>query len=315
MNSASPLVSVIIPAYNREKFIGRAIKSVLTQTFSDLEVIVVDDCSTDGTAGLASEFSHTDNRVHLIRQQSNAGAQAARYRGIQVARGAYIGFLDSDDEWLPQKLEKQMVLFERGSGDLGVVYGGFTQVYSDGRSSVNVIPFARGEIYMNALSGWIADMNTLLVRREEFEKLGRLNETVRAFQEWAFCIQLAKHCNFDFVPEPLAIYNIHGSTSISTNLLVNAQGYLDVINLFKLEIETEVGKSVLASHYHTAGRLFTKADDYIDAQDCFWRAINIRPFTMEYWMHMFFARLGSGYYPKAARLKRWIGALIAGRGN
>ncbi len=313
MNTDLPIVSVIIPAYNRQEFIGRAIKSVLSQTFPNLEVIVVDDCSTDETGRIASEFCQEDRRVVLMRQPSNAGAQAARNRGIRAARGAYIGFLDSDDEWLPQKLEKQITLFESADRRLGVVYGGFTQVYSDGRQPVDIIPSARGDIYRTALSGWIADMNTLLVRREEIEKIGQLNETVRSFQEWAFCIQLAKHCSFDFVPEPLAIYYLHGGSSISTNTLNNARGYLDVVNLFIPEIKSVAGKSVLAAHFHTAGRMFIKAGDYPAAQECFWQAVKNRPFAPASWLHLGFARLGPGFYPQAARFMGWIRSITAGK--
>ena len=102
----SPVVSVIIPTYNRAHLIGRAIRSVLDQTYQDWELIVVDDASTDDIPGIVKGF--TDGRVKYIRHDENKGAAAARNTGIQAARGAYIAFLDSDDEWLPEKLERQV---------------------------------------------------------------------------------------------------------------------------------------------------------------------------------------------------------------
>ena len=311
----SPLVSIIIPAYNREDFIERAVRSVLTQTMPDLEVIVVDDCSTDATHERAAGLAQADNRVRVFRQTSNKGAQAARNRGIREARGLYIAFLDSDDEWLPEKLEKQVPLFKGAGNRLGVAYAGYRQVYSDGRTPLDILPFARGNVYRTALSGSIADMNTLLIRQEILEKAGPLDESVRAFQEWALCISLAKYCDFDYISEPLAVYYLHGGASISTNLLHNAQGYLDVVNLYKQEINGEVGKRVLAGHYCTAGRLFVKAGDYKAAQECFRQAIFAHPFALRWWAHLVFAFLGAGFYPQALRLARWMRTISPQKGN
>lgn len=106
----NPKVSVIIPTYNRAHLIGRAIKSVLNQTYKDFEIIIVDDGSTDKTEEVVKDFK--DERVRYIRREKNKGGSAARNTGIKAARGEYIAFQDSDDEWLPEKLEKQMKAFE-----------------------------------------------------------------------------------------------------------------------------------------------------------------------------------------------------------
>src|SRR5262245_12992873 len=102
----SPAVSVVLPAYNRAGSIGGAIPSVLRQTWADFELIVIDDGSEDGTLEAAAGIR--DPRLRLIAGQSNRGAAAARNRGAAVARADWIAFQDSDDEWLPEKLEKQM---------------------------------------------------------------------------------------------------------------------------------------------------------------------------------------------------------------
>ena len=102
--AASPQVSVVIPTYNRAHILGRAIDSVLQQTHRDLELIIVDDGSSDGTAALVRGIE--DPRVRYVHQQ-NRGVSAARNRGIAEARAEWLAFLDSDDEWLPQKLERQ----------------------------------------------------------------------------------------------------------------------------------------------------------------------------------------------------------------
>jgi len=130
-----PEVSVVIPTYNRAQFIERCVCSALQQTYRDLEVIVVDDGSNDGTDIRIDNLKRTDSRLHFLRHDKNRGAQAARNTGIYAARGKYIAFLDSDNEWMPDKLERQLPLFENNNNKVGVVYSGFTWQYSDGRPS------------------------------------------------------------------------------------------------------------------------------------------------------------------------------------
>ena len=113
MPEKNPTVSIIIPTYNRAHLIGRAIQSVLNQTYQNFEIIVVDDGSTDNTEEMIKEFQKHDKRIKYIRHEKNRGGAAARNTGIKVARGEYIAFQDSDDEWLPEKLEKQMDVFQR----------------------------------------------------------------------------------------------------------------------------------------------------------------------------------------------------------
>ena len=146
----SPVVSVIIPTYNRAHLIGRAIRSVLDQTYQDWELIVVDDASTDDIPGIVKGF--TDGRVKYIRHDENKGAAAARNTGIQAARGAYIAFLDSDDEWLPEKLERQVQAFESSDAQVGVIYTGTIAVSQSGEAlSDYKAPRFRGYIFRDLL--------------------------------------------------------------------------------------------------------------------------------------------------------------------
>jgi len=130
MPEKNPTVSVIISTYNRAHLIGRAIQSVLNQTYQDFEVIVVDDGSTDNTEEIVKSFN--DPRIRYIRHEKNKGAAAARNTGIKAARGKYIAFQDSDDEWLPEKLEKQMKVFENAPPEAGVVYTDMQRINEDG---------------------------------------------------------------------------------------------------------------------------------------------------------------------------------------
>lgn len=115
-----PTVSIIIPTYNRSKTIKRSINSVLYQTYDDFEIIVIDDGSSDGTDKVIKEFN--DSRIKYVRHELNRGASAARNTGIKLSRGKYIAFQDSDDVWVPDKLEKQMNVFKSSENNFGVVF-------------------------------------------------------------------------------------------------------------------------------------------------------------------------------------------------
>ena len=106
------IVSIITPAYKCRNTIEETYKSVLAQTFSDWEMIIIDDCSKDDTFNIASNYSRKDSRIRIIRNEVNSGVAATRNRGLDVALGSFIAFLDSDDIWYPEKLEKQIRFME-----------------------------------------------------------------------------------------------------------------------------------------------------------------------------------------------------------
>lgn len=115
MSASSPLVSIVVPCYNAEPFIGATLDSVLAQTFVDWECIVVDDASTDGSAAVIERYAKDNTRVRPVLLTANGGAAKARNAGLAAVRGKYLAFLDADDLWLPQKLDKQ-VAFLRATG-------------------------------------------------------------------------------------------------------------------------------------------------------------------------------------------------------
>ncbi len=109
-----PKVSVITPAYNAALFLSEAVESVRSQSFTDWEMIIVDDCSTDSTFRLATSLSEKDSRIKILQNEKNSGVAAARNKALDMASGEYIAFLDSDDLWLPEKLQKQIDFMEKG---------------------------------------------------------------------------------------------------------------------------------------------------------------------------------------------------------
>lgn len=131
----NPLVSVIMPAYNAAPFIEEAISSVIAQTVTDWELIVIDDCSQDDTCRIISEFVQKDHRIHLLRNAANMGVAKTRNRGMDLCRGQYVALLDSDDYWKPQLLEKMLVRAEETGAD--IIYCSYKLVNEQGEKVCN----------------------------------------------------------------------------------------------------------------------------------------------------------------------------------
>ena len=113
-----PLISVIMPAYNAEKYIAEAIQSVISQTYTNWQLLIIDDCSTDRTAEIAEEFEKSDQRIRVLRNPQNIGVAKTRNRGFDLAKGEWLALLDSDDRWHKEKLEKQLALADNSDADI-----------------------------------------------------------------------------------------------------------------------------------------------------------------------------------------------------
>ena len=196
------LISVVIPAYNRENTIERAIESVLCQTYPNLEIIVVDDASTDKTKNKVKQIKN--KRVSYLSHKINQGASAARNTGIKKARGKYIAFLDSDDQWLAKKLEKQITILEKNP-DCSVSYCRY-YIVKEKKKKISVWPEIKkyhGELDRQLLSGNFITTSSILLKKKILQKSGLFDEKLPAYQDWEFFLRLSKSVNFAFVDEPL----------------------------------------------------------------------------------------------------------------
>ena len=221
----SPTVSVVIPAYNRAASIRGAIESVLRQTWQDFELLIVDDGSTDATRAEAAKVA--DPRIRLIATPHNMGAAGARNTGVAEARGTWIAFQDSDDEWLPTKLAKQMArLTAPGGSYLGAYCGLLTLGGLDDRPGDRLrlryrpdpgITPADGDILAPLLNGNMISTQTLVVRRDIFHALGAFDEDTTPIEDWDFVIRLAQRGPIAFVDEPL-VHQRFSANSITRNL-------------------------------------------------------------------------------------------------
>lgn len=157
------MISIIVPVYNVEKFIEDTINSVLKQSYKDWELLLVNDCSKDKSVEKIKTFS--DPRIRLIEQPENKGAYAARNRGLEEAKGRYIAFLDSDDYWEPEKLEKEMAFMEKE--DAGFVFTGYEFADENGKGTGAVVKVPHSLTFKKALNNTNIFTSTVLIDREK----------------------------------------------------------------------------------------------------------------------------------------------------
>jgi glycosyltransferase involved in cell wall biosynthesis len=221
---ASPTVSVVIPTRDRARYIGQAIESVFAQIYSDYEIIVVDDGSVDNTNEILSPY--IKNSGVRYERQDPLGVSAARNHGARLARGRFIAFLDSDDLFLPSKLEKQMALFARDP-ELGFVHCSFSK-FDDRGSDLGARDTSRhhGSIYPQILHEWsvLMAMPCMLVRKDVFENVGGFDEQMSWAEDMDLWRRIAKNYRVGTVPETLVKVRVH-SSSTTFGKIGGAEGF------------------------------------------------------------------------------------------
>jgi glycosyltransferase involved in cell wall biosynthesis len=224
-NNHEPLVSIIIPTYNRPQYLQRAILSCLNQTYNNIEIIVVDDNSTAAYKKTIESFN--DKRLKYYKNSENKGAPYSRNKGFKLSNGEYLTFLDDDDELSNDKIMLQVEKFKSSLvHNLGVV----TCDVAYKRTDLNDVKKNRkqGAIYLDLLKRYcVYGTETMLIRREFFEKINGFDERLESNQEYDLCINLSKDCNFDYVSEVLTYkYESTDQISYNFNKKINGTKYL-----------------------------------------------------------------------------------------
>ena len=232
------LISVVIPTYNRANVILDSINSVLNQTYSNIEVIVIDDCSEDNTADILENVS--DKRLKYYCLEEKKGANYARNFGVKKAIGDYIAFQDSDDIWHNDKLEKQMKIFDSTEADAV-----FCPIIQHDKDYKNIYPVLKDDenLLHHVLCENIISTQTLIVKKKvvEYEKF---NNSLKRFQDWDLAIRLVNNYDVQYVDEPLVdAYLMSDSISKSPENAVLALQY--IISEYEKIVEAENTKVVL----------------------------------------------------------------------
>lgn len=279
--ASNPLVSVVMPAYNSAKTIAQALDSCLLQTYTPLEIIVVDDGSTDNTVSIVNNYGE---KVRLICQD-NAGPGIARNTGIGAAQGEFIKFLDADDRLYPRHIEKCMAVFEAATPDVTVVYTRYQHVGDDGCTPLPDMsdpPLLEGDIFCRLFS---SNSNAILtsaatVRKSALFEVGLFPDdaTLRHSEDWDLFLRLAANYQYATVDEILLDYRWHDG-GLTANRYAAAKGRLQVIqnmqayNQAKQCVsEKEYGR-MLGGRYHVLGIEAWRLNKRAEARAAFKQAL------------------------------------------
>lgn len=240
MGKTNEKVSVVIPTYNRSELLKKAVHSLQHQHHQNLEIIIVDDCSTDDTEAVVKGMR--DPRIKYIRHPINKGGSEARNTGIKHATGNYVGFLDSDDQWLPDKLQKQLAIFN-GNPEVGAVYTG-VRLVNDSQIIKEIVPRYRGDILpMLIESNCIDTTSSVLVKTELLHEINGFESALPSCQDWDLYLRLSQITNFDFVKDSMVLFFQHSGDRISTNNAAVLSGQVYIFKAYKT-LAKELGSGI-----------------------------------------------------------------------
>lgn len=301
MRGIEPSVSVVLPTYNRAESLAASIASVLEQSLDDLELIVVDDGSTDATKDVVAAFK--DDRIRYIGYETNRGAAHARNVGLEAARSDLVAFQDSDDEWLPGKLAKQVEAILGSGLGVGVVYTDMLQIGTQGKESVWRSPdIVRGRLassFQGNLDYQVlfVGIGSALVRKGYIEEAGGFDENLRRLEDLDLLVRLSFLCDFIHIREPLVRYDfVSSSSNLYSEYLARAA------LLEKYRSRFPLTRPFIATQYNQMGRCLSGSGRPGKAIAYFWKAFINNPGNIVFFGEAITSLCGSRCYNAARRI-------------
>ncbi|GAB3670254.1 glycosyltransferase family 2 protein [Halopiger thermotolerans] len=260
-----PAVSVVLPTYNRASVLSGAIESVLEQTYDDLELLVIDGGSTDGTRAVVDRID--DPRLEYVRRDRPEGVSAARNRGIERSSGDLVAFVDSDDRWRPTALERRAAALRDAPADYGVAYCGIEKREGEPITRSGASGDVRSELRHLAVPTYTS---TLVAEREALEAVDGFDEALPCFEDWDLCMRLARTRRFAYVDEPLVVKGEPGdNVSADPECLVTA--------IERLEAKYDLPRDTRARLLADAGATHCEAGRVAEGRPYLERAIRLDP--------------------------------------
>ena len=228
----TPLISIIIPTYNREKIVARTIDCIINQSFKDWECILVDDFSNDSTYEVLLSYARRDTRLKVFKNERVKGACGARNTGLSKAKGEYVQFFDSDDEMLPDLLYE---LYNHFSDNVDVVTCWTNVIDINTKKRIRSFEnITEGNIHDDLMSGkTYVDTNCALIRKKVVDSIGGWSEDCPSYQEWDFHLRLSKKARYKTLNKYLINYFVGGSDTISLSSERDFQGMLYILNKYR----------------------------------------------------------------------------------
>jgi glycosyltransferase involved in cell wall biosynthesis len=287
---AGPLVSVVLPTYNRAATLPRAISSILHQGYDNLEILVIDDGSTDNTTEAMARI--TDPRVRYVPLEKNMGASRARNAGLRLARGDYIAFQDSDDEWLAGKLEKQLkAALEKGPGPVSVFHPkimyGCDERANYGKYRVCCLPAidtsSPPDFHQLVHQINIISPQTLLISRAALDKVGPFDERLVNNNDWGFAIDIVYNTDVVYLDEPLVMTYLQGD-SLSTLKRKGVRCQLLIMR--RLRACGDLRATVYGAHLGRIGWGLAKLGNPRLARRMLFKAVRLQPANWKNWARL-----------------------------
>ena len=289
----NPLVSVVIPTFNRAKELPRSIRSVLSQTVRDLELIIVDDASSDDTEIIVASFD--DNRIRYEKLAQNVGGAEARNVGIRMARAEIVAFQDSDDEWTCSKLEQALSALDSDK-DVGAVFTSFIQLRGD---TCRLMPVGRHKLrkenfYQSLLWQNYVGTPTLVVKKKYLDEVGGFTTSMPRYQDWDLALKLAQVTTLKYLREPTLLSYVT-TGSISQNEGARRVALERLYEVHKDRIVCQ--KALKAAWLHRFGDAQIRSG-IMDGRMLLFHAIKCRPLNLRYWVKLLFSIFGCSTYIK-----------------
>jgi glycosyltransferase involved in cell wall biosynthesis len=260
-----PLVSVIVPTYNFAEYIAETIEAILAQTFGDLELVIIDDCSHDGTQTIITDYASRDSRIIPIFKERNEGPASARNTGMKNSRGEFIAFCDADDVWEKNKLELQLDVFATYE-DYDVVYSDAFIINSKGEKTgkrfSEKYPTGKkltGNLFDELCLTNMINTQTVIMKKKCVHSAGYFPEEVRGLEDWVYWVKVAEKHKFFYINQPLARYRVH-EKSINRNIKTFTENRIKAIHII-LKTFPNLKRGTKSKLYYGLSRGYVEIED------------------------------------------------------
>jgi glycosyltransferase involved in cell wall biosynthesis len=284
-----PMVSVILPSFNYAQYLQFAVQGVLSQKYSDLELIIVDDCSGDGSREIAEEWKRLDDRVVTIFHAKNRGLACTRNTGLKASAGKFIALCDSDDIWQPDKLKIQLEHF-RDNDQVGIVHSEASII--DGSGALTGQRFSglfhmenqvtSGNLFSELCRRNFLCVPSVVLRREALEYAGGFDESLRSLEDWVCWTKVSRKYLFKYIEEPLVQYRMHGA-SLSHNSKGMATNRIKAICVL-LEALSDINSRPLATMLYSLGMSYLELGQAREAVPAFAKSLAAHPVQLRAWV-------------------------------
>lgn len=309
MNKANELVSVIIPCYNSEKTIIKAINSVLNQTYQSFEIVIIDDGSNDTTKYIINDYFKQEQRLKYFYIKNSGGPSRPSNFGVHQSNGVLLAFLDHDDEWLESKLEEQIKILNKENLDFVSCFSYFVDKSKNIKMKV-VIPDSNDYKKLILKKNFILSLSSLLIKKEVFLKIGGFDEKLKGFQDWDLYIQLFNNdYKFNFIDDYL--YKTFKQKD-SLSLQFSRDKFLKEIDIiFKKNKNLYADKYLKSIYFRSLGVTCQSFGDYSLAKKYLKKSIFYNRFNFSSYLFLLITLFGKKFFNFLLRIKVKLLALVS----